>query len=69
MPIYDELTDSEKNQIKVTAKRNLEYAMYGLEIEILLENAKPNPDQIRIESLESQIAEKEIQIKALGNVL
>jgi hypothetical protein len=69
MPIYEELTDSEKNQIKINAKRNLEYAMYGFEIEILIENAKSNPSQERIESLQSQIAENEIQIKALGNVL
>ena len=69
MPIYEELTESEKNQIKINAKRNLECAMYGFEIEILIENAKSNPSQERIESLQSQIAENEIQIRALGNVL
>ncbi len=69
MPIYDELNDNEKNQIKVNAKRNLEYAMYTLEIDILLEKAKSNPDLEKISIMENEISEKENQILALGNVL
>lgn len=69
MPIYEELNDNEKNQIKVNAKRNIEYAMYTLEIDILLEKAKSNPDLEKISIMENEIAEKENQILALGNVL
>ena len=69
MPIYDELNNNEKNQIKVNAKRNLEYGMYTLEIDILLEKAKSNPDLEKISIMENEIAEKENQILALGNVL
>jgi hypothetical protein len=69
MPIYDELNDNEKNQIKINAKRNIEYAMYTLEIDILLEKAKSNPDLEKISIMENEIAEKENQILALGNVL
>jgi len=69
MPIYDELNNNEKNQIKVNAKRNLEYGMYTLEIDILLEKAKSNPDLEKISIMENEIAEKEQQILALGNVL
>lgn len=69
MPTYEELNDNEKNQIKVNAKRNIEYAMYTLEIDILLEKAKSNPDLEKILIMENEIAEKEHQILALGNVL
>jgi hypothetical protein len=69
MPIYDELNDNEKNQIKINAKRNIEYAMYTLEIDILLEKAKSNPDLEKISIMENEIVEKENQILALGNVL
>ena len=69
MPIYDELNDNEKNQIKINAKRNIEYAMYTLEIDILLEKAKSKPDLEKISIMENEIAEKENQILALGNVL
>lgn len=69
MPIYEELNDNEKNQIKVNAKRNIEYAMYTLEIDILLEKAKSNPDLEKISIMENEIVEKEHQILALGNVL
>ena len=69
MPVYEELNDNEKNQIKVNAKRNIEYAMYTLEIDILLEKAKSNPDLEKISIMENEIAEKEHQVLALGNVL
>ena len=69
MPSYEELNDNEKNQIKINAKRNLEYSMYALEVDILLEKAKSNPDLEKISIMENEIAEKENQILALGNVL
>jgi len=69
MPSYEELNDNEKNQIKINAKRNLEYSMYALEVDILLEKAKSNPDLEKISIMENEISEKENQILALGNVL
>ena len=69
MPSYEELNDNEKNQIKINAKRNLEYGMYALEVDILLEKAKSNPDLEKISIMENEISEKENQILALGNVL
>jgi len=66
MPDYQELTDNEKNQIRISAIRNLEYAMYSAEIEILLEKVKTNTDQSKISELEAQIKEKENQKLALS---
>lgn len=66
MPDYQELTDSEKNQIRINAIRNLEYAMYSAEIDILIEKVKINPDQSKISELEAQIKEKENQKLALS---
>lgn len=65
MPDYQELTDDEKNQIKLNAIRNLEYAMYTAEIEIKLEKVKSIPDQSKIADLEAQIKEKENQKLAI----
>ncbi len=65
MPEYQELTDSEKNQIKINAIRNLEYQMYSLEIEIVAENAKSEPDEERLLILNQKISELESQILAI----
>lgn len=65
MATYAQLTDDEKAQIKVAAKRNLEYQMYALEVEVIAENAKTNPSADRISDLEEQIAEKQAQIAAI----
>lgn len=66
MTIYTELTNDEKAQIKIAAKRNLEYQMYALEIELLVENAKETPDASRVTNLQEQISEKETQIAAIN---
>lgn len=65
MATYTQLTDDEKAQIKIAAKRNLEYQMYALEVDILVENAKATPDAARVTDLQAQIAEKEDQIAAI----
>lgn len=62
---YTLLSDDEKAQIKIAAKRNLEYQMYALEVEIIAENAKTTPDAARIANLEDEIADKQAQIAAI----
>jgi type I restriction-modification system DNA methylase subunit len=65
MATYTQLTDDEKAQIKIAAKRNLEYQMYALEVEVIAENAKTSPDAAKVSELEDQIAEKQAQIAAI----
>jgi len=62
---YTLLSDDEKAQIKIAAKRNLEYQMYALEVDIIAENAKTTPDASRISNLEDEIADKQAQIAAI----
>lgn len=62
---YNLLSNDEKAQIKIAAKRNLEYQMYALEIDLLAENARTNPDATKIASLEDEISEKQTQIAAI----
>jgi hypothetical protein len=66
MATYTQLSDDEKAQIKIAAKRNLEYQMYALEVDILVENAKATPDASRVADIQAQIAEKEDQIAAIA---
>ena len=65
MATYAQLSEDEKAQIKIAAKRNLEYQMYALEVEIIAEEAKNAPDAGKISDLEDQIAEKQAQIAAI----
>lgn len=65
MTTYTQLTDDEKAQIKIAAKRNLEYQMYALEVDVLVENAKVAPDADKVADLQAKIAEKQAQIAAL----
>lgn len=65
MATYTQLTDDEKAQIKIVAKRSLEYQMYALEVEVIAENAKTSPDAAKLSDLEDQIAEKQAQITAI----
>jgi hypothetical protein len=62
---YEYLSDPEKEAIKQSAVRNLEYQKYSYEIEKIAESAKSKPDNERLESLQEQIEEKEIQISAV----
>jgi len=66
---YEYLSDPEKEAIKQSAVRNLEYQKYSYEIEKIAESAKSKPDNERLESLQEQIEEKEIQISAVSSKL
>jgi hypothetical protein len=62
---YTLLSDDEKAQIEIAAKRNLEYQMYALEVEVIAENAKTSPDAGRLAALADDIADKQAQIAAI----
>jgi hypothetical protein len=62
---YTLLSDDEKAQIEIAAKRNLEYQMYALEVEVIAENAKTSPDAGRLSALADDIADKQAQIAAI----
>jgi hypothetical protein len=66
---YEYLSEPEKEAIKQSAIRNLEYQKYSFEIEKIAESAKSKPDNERLESLQEQIEEKEIQISAVSSQL
>jgi hypothetical protein len=65
MPTYTVLTDDEKAAIAQAEIRSLEYQMYTLEIRLIAENAKSNPDDTAVSTLNTLIAEKQTQIAAL----
>lgn len=62
---YTLLSNDEKAQIEIAAKRNLEYQMYALEVEVIAENAKTSPDSARLTALAEDIADKQAQIAAI----
>lgn len=62
---YEVLTEDEKNQIKIATRRNLEYTMYQLEVQLIAENAREQKDAATIDYLNLAIAEKQIQIEAI----
>ena len=65
MATYSVLSEDEKNSIRQSAVRSLEFQMYALELDKIAENAKTAPDADRVALLTSAIAEKEAQIEAL----
>ena len=65
MATYTVLTDDEKAAITQAEIRNLEYAMYALEVQLIAENAKLEPVAETVTLLTSAIAEKQTQIAAL----
>ena len=62
---YEYLSDPEKEAIKQSAIRSLEYQKYTLEIEKIAELAKKNPDKEKVQLLEEQAQEKIVQILAI----
>jgi hypothetical protein len=66
MPTYNNLSNDEKSAIKLSLIRNLEYQMYSLEMEIVAENAKSEPDTAKIESIQSHIDDKIAAIAAVN---
>lgn len=65
MTNYEVLTEDEKNQIKIATRRNLEYTMYQLELQLIAENAKEIKDVALVEYLNLSITEKQAQIAAI----
>jgi hypothetical protein len=65
MATYSVLSEDEKNSIRQSAVRSLEFQMYALELDKIAENAKSTPDADRLAVLNAAIAEKEAQIEAL----
>jgi hypothetical protein len=65
MTNYEVLTEDEKNQIKIATRRNLEYTMYQLELQLVAENVKEAKDMALVEYLNLSIAEKQAQIAAI----
>ena len=65
MATYTKLTNDEKAAIVDAEVRNLEYQMYALEVQLIAENAKAEPDAQRSTALTALIAEKQTQIAAL----
>lgn len=63
------LTKSDKLQIIESRLRNLEYKKYGLEIDIIVENAKSTPDQEAINVINAVILEIDDQVSALNSEL
>jgi hypothetical protein len=60
------LNKEEKAQIISSHIRNLSFTRYGLEIDIIQENAKNNPQTVEIENFQSQIDAIDNQISALN---
>jgi len=65
MATYTKLTNDEKAAIVDAEIRNLEYQMYALEVQLIAENAKIEPDAQRSTALTALISEKQTQIAAL----
>jgi hypothetical protein len=65
MATYTKLTNDEKAAIVDAEVRNLEYQMYSLEVQLIAENAKAEPNADSVSKIESLIAEKQTQIAAL----
>jgi len=62
---YEVLTEDEKNQIKIATRRNLEYTMYQLELQLVTENIKEPKDVATIDYLNLAISQKQAQIAAI----
>ena len=65
MTNYEVLTEDEKNQIKIATRRNLEYTMYQLELELVAENVKEPKDIATIDYLNLALSQKQEQIAAI----
>ena len=63
------LTKEEKEQIINSHIRSLAYTKYNLDIDILQENAKLNPETSVLANLNSQIDEVDDQLTALQTEL
>lgn len=60
------LTKEDKLQLIDSRKRSLEYRKYGLELDLIVENAKSTPDSNNVTVIEDSIAEIDTQLEALN---
>jgi hypothetical protein len=63
------LSKSEKVQIIESRARGLEYKKFGLEIDLLVENAKTSPDSESVSVIEDAISECSNQLSVLNSEL
>ena len=63
------LTKQDKLQLISSHKRSLEYSKYGLELDIIQENAKTTPNQEEVARLTALIADTDKQLTALNTEL
>ncbi len=63
------LSKSDKVQITESRLRSLEYRKFGLEIDLLVENAKTTPDSAAVLTIEDAIEEVSGQLSALNSEL
>jgi uncharacterized membrane protein YcaP (DUF421 family) len=63
------LSKIEKVQIIESRLKGLEYKKFGLEIDLLVENAKTTPDSESVSSIEAAIEEVSGQLSVLNSEL
>ena len=63
------LSKNDKVQIIESRSRGLEYKKFGLEIDLLVENAKTTPDSEAVLNIESAIEEVSGQLSVLNSEL
>lgn len=63
------LSKSDKIQIIESRLRGLDYKKFGLEIDLLVENAKTTPDSESVSNLEDAIQEISGQLSVLNSEL
>lgn len=63
------LGKADKIQLIESRSRQLEYRKYGLELDLIVENAKVSPDADSVQVIESTITEIDTQIAALNSEL
>lgn len=63
------LGKTDKVQLIEARFRQLEYRQYGLELDLIVENAKATPDADSVQVIENAIAEIDAQIAAINSEL
>lgn len=63
------LSKSDKIQLIDSRMRGLEYKKYGLELDLIVENAKASPSQESLTVINTSIQEVEDQVTALNSEL
>lgn len=60
------LTKQDKIQLITSHKRSIEYSKYGLELDIIQENAKFTPNEEEVARLENLVENADRQLTALN---